>query len=59
MDPGLRRESVICGEGAMNDNWITRSFAGEADKLEMDYSFTRSFRRGSGGMDGRGYIHTL
>jgi hypothetical protein len=29
MDPGLRREGVICSEGAMNANWITAAFAGE------------------------------
>jgi hypothetical protein len=29
MGPGLRRDDVICSEGAMNTNWITPACAGK------------------------------
>ena len=36
MGPGLRRDGVICGKGAMYANWMTPSFPGEVDKLRAE-----------------------
>src|SRR4051812_20051093 len=48
MGPGLRRDGVICSEGAMKANWITASFAGESHKLRLD-DFTPTFAGMTGG----------
>ena len=38
MGPGLRRDDVICSEGAMNTNWIRVSFAETTTKENASIS---------------------
>jgi hypothetical protein len=53
MGPGLRRDGVICSEGAMKANWITASFAGNTKEEAYRIGVSQSAGQARHGMAGR------
>jgi len=52
MAPGPRRDGVICSEGAMIINWITASFAEDAEGIFVDHNLdSNSFASSVEGRD--------